>query len=196
MDAYRVDHVAPGAIPDITTMTNHELDIAMAYYRMGMEAGRSQGFDDGYRSAEEHLAAVQRQAVAAARAATSGPTYVELAERRGEPERAARARKDEQRIMSAPPVGSARRPVACDTAPESAGPSATPSRTHPTRTTPQPSPDDGPAPPEAPMEIAALNRIRSLPGLGIRPNLCPIPTPTPVHRPPAYTGQQGCSHSA
>ncbi len=199
MEAYQVDETVLGAIPDITQMTNHELDIAMAYYRMGMEAGRSQGFDDGYRRAEADLAAVQRQAVASARAATNGPTYAQLAELRGEPERAERARQDEQRIMSAPPVGPAR--TASDpgnTANASNASTAAASQAlHHGQADAQPTPVSGPAPPEVPMEIAALSRIRNLPGVGKRPDLRPIAARTPVRRPPpAHGAPHGYSRSA
>ncbi len=201
MEAYQVDEIAPGAIPDITSMTNHELDIAMAYYRMGMEAGRSLGFDDGYRRAEADLAAVQRQAVASARAAANGPTYAQLAELRGEPERAERARQDEQRIMNAPPVGPAR--TASDPGntanarnASNASTAAASQALHHGQAAEQATPVPGPAPPEVPMEIAALDRIRNLPGVGRRPDLRPIAARTPVHRPPpAHGASHGYSRS-
>ncbi len=177
MEAYQVDEMVPG-IPDITLMTNHELDIAMAYYRMGLEAGRSQGFDEGYMRAEADLAAVQRQAVAAARAATAGPTYAQLAELRGEPERAERARRDEHRIMDAPPVGHPPQP--------------------PQQLAAAPGPDaPGNAPPPVPMEVEALNRIRRVQAAAGQPDLHPRAHRTSVrHTRPAPAGAQQRGHTA
>jgi hypothetical protein len=84
--------------PDLWELSPTVQDIAMAYYRAGTRAG----FEDGYAQAEEDLAALQRQAVAAARSAAAGTRYSDLAAKRGDHERAARARAREDAIMAAP----------------------------------------------------------------------------------------------
>lgn len=84
--------------PDLWELPPAIQDIAMAYYRAGARAG----FEDGYAQAEEDMAALQRQAVAAARSAAAGTRYSELAEARGDHERAAQARAREEAIMASP----------------------------------------------------------------------------------------------
>jgi hypothetical protein len=128
--------------------------------------------------AEADLAAVQRQAVAAARAATGGPTYAQLAELRGEPERAERARRDEHRIMDAPPVGHPPQP--------------------PQQLAAAPGPDaPGNAPPPVPMEVEALNRIRRVQAAAGQPDLHPRAHRTSVrHTRPASAGAQQRGHTA
>lgn len=172
MDTYMLDEVLPGTIPDITAMTDHELDIAMAYYRMGMEAGRSRGYDAGYRSAEEDIAALQRTAVAFARAAASSPTYAQLADMRGDHDRAERARADQQRIDKAPTPSSP--------------------RPHSTAVHGPDEPGRAQAPPEVPMEVAALNRIRQAQLAAGYPDLRPranLTSPRPPATPPPPTRQ-------
>lgn len=84
--------------PDLWELPPAIQDIAMAYYRAGARAG----FEDGYAQAEEDMAALQRQAVAAARSAAAGTPYSELAQARGDHERAAQARAREEAIMASP----------------------------------------------------------------------------------------------
>lgn len=84
--------------PDLWELPPAVQDIAMAYYRAGTRAG----FEDGYVQAEEDMAAQQRRAVEVARSAATGTRYSNLAQARGDHERAAQARAREDAIMAAP----------------------------------------------------------------------------------------------
>jgi len=84
--------------PDLWELPPAVQDIAMAYYRAGTRAG----FEDGYTQAEEDMAAQQRRAVEVARSAAAGTRYSDLAQARGDHERAAQARAREDAIMAAP----------------------------------------------------------------------------------------------
>lgn len=84
--------------PDLWELAPSIQDIAMAYYRAGTRAG----FKDGYAQAEEDMAALQRQAVVAARTAAANSRFSDLANARGDYDRAARARVQEDAIMDAP----------------------------------------------------------------------------------------------
>lgn len=84
--------------PDLWELPPAVQDIAMAYYRAGTRAG----FEDGYAQAEEDMAAQQRRAVEVARSAAATTRYSDLAQARGDHERAAQARAREEAIMASP----------------------------------------------------------------------------------------------
>ena len=88
--------------PDLWTLPPSVQDIALAYYRAGQRAGHDDGYQEGYQASEEHMAALQRQAVASARQAASHASYAELAELRGDHERAAQARARDQAMWATP----------------------------------------------------------------------------------------------
>lgn len=78
-------------IPLLHEMQPWGQEVALAYY----EAGVKVGWGDGYQAAENDMAALQRQAVASARAAANNPNFTELCHRRGDHQRAHR----QQQIM-------------------------------------------------------------------------------------------------
>lgn len=75
-------------IPTMTELSEWGRTVATAYYEAGYVAGYARG-----REAEnESIAALQRHAAATVRAVAKAGPYADLAERRGEPERAERQR--------------------------------------------------------------------------------------------------------
>lgn len=74
---------------DLAQMTPDARASFLAVFQLGAEAG----WHDGYRAAEEDLAAIQRRAYAVVQAAARTEPFDALAERRGEPARAARQRE-------------------------------------------------------------------------------------------------------
>lgn len=68
--------------------------------RTWFEAGCRIGWTDGYAAAEADMQAAWSALAAKVRARAKQPTHAELCDRRGEPERAAQARANEQRVMS------------------------------------------------------------------------------------------------
>lgn len=75
-------------IPALHEMTPWGREVAEAYYLSGYVAGVA----EGRRREDAELGALQRAAVATARAAADRGPYADLAEKRGEPDRAARQR--------------------------------------------------------------------------------------------------------
>lgn len=75
-------------IPSLNEMTSWGVEVAEAYYLSGYVAGVA----EGRRLEDAELGALQRAAVATARAAADRGPYADLAEKRGEPDRAARQR--------------------------------------------------------------------------------------------------------
>lgn len=76
-------------IPLLSQMNPRGQRIATAYYESGVTAG----IEMGRRLAEEEMAALWRQAHAVVQHAARQPTYADLCERRGEPQRAERHRQ-------------------------------------------------------------------------------------------------------
>ena len=76
-------------IPELAAMTTRAQHVAMEYWRSGYQYG----YAAGVAAAVAEQAALDRRAAAAVSAATKGPDYATLAERRGEPERAERQRR-------------------------------------------------------------------------------------------------------
>lgn len=74
---------------DLAQMTPDARASFLAVFQLGAEAG----WHDGYRAAEEDLAAIQRRAHAVVQAAARSLPYDALAERRGEHHRAERQRE-------------------------------------------------------------------------------------------------------
>lgn len=80
-------------IPGLDTMTPRAQRIALAYY----ESGHVSGYAAGFRAAEEVQAELDRRAAISAHIIAKGTDLARLAERRGEPEHAARIRARQQK---------------------------------------------------------------------------------------------------
>ena len=81
---------------DLGRASNSEDRYWSGYLDGARDQGRvdyRRGHADGYADAIDQLAALQREAVRSARAAASNPPFAELADRRGDHERAQRQRK-------------------------------------------------------------------------------------------------------
>lgn len=71
-------------VPTLATMNARGTTVAVAYYEAGLEHGWALGF----RAAEEEFAHLHRRAHEVVQHAARTPTFAELCERRGEPDRA------------------------------------------------------------------------------------------------------------
>ena len=83
-----VDDRTDDTIPTLAAMTPHARVIALAYF----EAGRAEGIEAGRRQLEDEWRGTYEVSAAVARQVAQRGSFDELAERRGQPERAARQR--------------------------------------------------------------------------------------------------------
>jgi len=83
-----VDDRTDDTIPTLAAMTPHARVIALAYF----EAGRAEGIEAGRRQLEDEWRGTYEVSAAVARQVAQRGPFDELAERRGQPERAARQR--------------------------------------------------------------------------------------------------------
>ena len=75
--------------PDLVSMTPRAQTIALEWYSLGVRDGFTRGWD----AHEAQEAALQRWAARIAHSVADRPSYAELCDLRGEPERAAQARE-------------------------------------------------------------------------------------------------------
>ena len=81
---------------ELHELTGEPRELVMAVYETGYRAG----LDRGRELAEADMQAVWTTLAAKVRAMANQPTLATLADRRGEPERAARTREIERRVMA------------------------------------------------------------------------------------------------
>lgn len=74
-------------------MTASDDQVARWFYADGYRSGWQDGYTKGRADEEAELARLQRSAVAVTRAVAQAGSFADLAERRGEPERAGRQRE-------------------------------------------------------------------------------------------------------
>lgn len=84
--------VALNMSPDLWAMAPRAQTIALEWFEAGVSVGYADGVAQGRQAAEQELAAIQRAAVESARRTADRGPYADLAERRGEHDRAARQR--------------------------------------------------------------------------------------------------------